>query len=38
MEQLRALGWSDRDVFDATLMGMHMLDMGMMFKAFKMGA
>jgi hypothetical protein len=37
MENLRALGWSDRDIFDATLMGMHMLDMGMMFKAFKMG-
>jgi hypothetical protein len=37
MENLRAQGWSDRDIFDATLMGMHMLDMGMMFKAFKMG-
>lgn len=37
VENLRALGWSDRDIFDATLMGMHMLDMGMMFKAFKMG-
>ena len=37
MENLKALGWSDRDIFDATLMGMHMLDMGMMFKAFKMG-
>ena len=37
MENLRALGWGDREIFDATLMGMHMLDMGMMFKAFKMG-
>ena len=37
MEFLRAQGWSDRDIFDATLMGMHMLDMGIMFKAFKMG-
>jgi hypothetical protein len=37
MENLRAQGWSDREIFDATLMGMHMLDMGMMFKAFKMG-
>jgi hypothetical protein len=38
MENLRTMGWSERDIFDATLMGMHMLDMGMMFKAFKMGA
>lgn len=37
VENLRAQGWSDRDIFDATLMGMHMLDMGMTFKAFKMG-
>jgi hypothetical protein len=37
MENLRVQGWSDRDIFDATLMGMHMVDMGMMFKAFKMG-
>lgn len=37
VDNLRALGWSDRDIFDATLMGMHMLDMGMMFKALQMG-
>jgi hypothetical protein len=37
MENLKAQGWSDRDIFDATSMGLHMLAMGMMFKAFKMG-
>ncbi len=36
-EQLKSLGWNDRDIFDATLMGMNMVAMGMMFKAFKMG-
>lgn len=36
-EALKSLGWSDRDIFDATLMGMNMVAMGMMFKAFKMG-
>ena len=37
VENLRGLGWGDREIFDAMLMAMHMLDMGMMFKAFKMG-
>lgn len=36
-QNLKAQGWSDRDIFDATLMGIHMQAMGMMFKAFKMG-
>ncbi len=37
MQNLKAQGWTDRDIFDATLMGMNMLATGMMFKAFKMG-
>jgi hypothetical protein len=37
MQALKALGWSDRDIFDATLMGINMVGTGMMFKAFKMG-
>jgi alkylhydroperoxidase family enzyme len=37
METLKAQGWTDRDIFDATYVGMNMLAMGMLFKAFKMG-
>lgn len=36
-DHLKAQGWSDQDIFDATFMGMNMVAMGMMFKAFKMG-
>lgn len=36
MENLRALGWSDRDIFDAAFTGMNVLTTGMLFKAFKM--
>lgn len=37
IEHLRAQGWSDRDIFDAALMGVNMLATGILFKAFKMG-
>lgn len=37
MDHLKSLGWNEQDIFDATLIGMNMLAMGMMFKAFKMG-
>ncbi len=38
VDALKALGWEDRDVFDATMMAMNMVATGMMFKAFKMAA
>lgn len=38
VDTLKLQGWSDRDVFDATMMAMNMVSMGMMFKAFKMAA
>ncbi len=37
-DHLKKLGWSNQDIFDATFMGMNMVIMGMMFKAFQMGA
>lgn len=37
IDQLRELGWTDRDIYDATLHGMNMVCLGMMFKAFKGG-
>ena len=38
VDALKALGWSDRDVFDATITAMNMVAVGLMFKAFKMAA
>jgi len=38
MDALKVQGWSDRDVFDATMMAMNMVSIGMMFKAFKMAS
>jgi hypothetical protein len=37
VDELRKLGWSDQDIFDATMQGMNMMYDGMVFKAFKMG-
>jgi len=37
IDELRKLGWSDTDIFDATMQGMNMMSAGMIFKAFRMG-
>ncbi|MBU1276203.1 MAG: hypothetical protein KJ720_12575 [Proteobacteria bacterium] len=36
MQKLRDLGWSDRDILDATVHGAGMVSDGILFKAFKM--
>jgi alkylhydroperoxidase family enzyme len=36
VEGLRALGWTDADILDATAHGVNMVSTGIMFKAFKM--
>ncbi len=36
VEALRALGWTDADILDATSHGVNMVSAGIMFKAFKM--
>lgn len=37
MDTLREQDWSDQDIFDASVIGMNMVAMGALFKAFKMG-
>ena len=36
VDALRALGWTDADILDATAHGVNMVSAGIMFKAFKM--
>jgi hypothetical protein len=36
IDQLRTLGWSDSDIFDAAAAGASMVAMGMLFNVFKM--
>ncbi len=36
IEQLRGLGWTDSDIYDAAVSGTSMVAMGMLFSVFKM--
>jgi len=36
VEALRRMGWNDTDIFDAAVMGVNMVAMGMLFNIFKM--
>jgi len=36
MQRLKDLGWSERDIFEATVQGTNMVADGILFKAFKM--
>ncbi len=37
MDEMRGLGWSDQDIFEACMHGADMIVHGTLFKAFKMG-